>query len=750
MFQTPKFPCLPGFNFDHNIGRTKFNRSQQFDRVHDDVYYLADKPKLDTFSRYPATYAWGEEPPAPTWLTLDGQRLKFKAYFQDSIHEGREPYRVRFVDISFFLEDGTMKVSERPIENSGLEQGILVKRQRIPLPDPVKYRYYDILDLNVGGEPKIFGRVYKIIDCDKFTRHFLNRMGIAVPDPIDSPDDPERERIEREKAPKTPMPKKDPPLKNFLRYDKKILRFYGYWDDSERDFGYVHDLEILYHLADDTMEVVENVPVACGPKERSLIVKKMKIPKFFTEMEPIGSSEPKTLLNVVGENVKRAYYITDHSPCHKASTDCYRDCDLTIGAQLNIFGRKVIITDLDPFTKEYYRKKYGLDDFTPLDRPDRPNDKSSRSGRYIPPYNGHGSYEDSLSNCLHMVPKRPKVPTDKFFQYENQWNDNRVLRYGAKMISDIPENKDRFFVLNVYLFDGTIAIVEASKDSGHTKSLFQKRMLMMKPGQDVFVSERPNYYGPSDFYVGANLVLNGFRFVIETADEYTFNYMEQHYNEFPKADVKMILNKIRKYLKPVYREFLNEYTPLKSDDLPPIIRLSCLREAMRRYVGDSITEHETITLARHYSKCERKELYPRERVRAMVHMELLRYGFNQLERLEEDCHAWDRDRTGHLDRHQLYTILRAIRIPLSVELIHLMLERLNKDEQGRIDYNDLIKFINLHVNPVTPLIPMNVKALYWTPEEKPKNCEEIDWSLFLKDLDLEEELDKAALQTQNQ
>lgn len=58
------------------------------------------------------------------------------------------------------------------------------------MPDPVKYRYYDILDLNIGKEPEIYGRVYKIVDCDKFTRRFLNDMGIPVPDPIDLPKDP--------------------------------------------------------------------------------------------------------------------------------------------------------------------------------------------------------------------------------------------------------------------------------------------------------------------------------------------------------------------------------------------------------------------------------------------------------------------------------------------------------------------------------------------------------------------------------
>lgn len=62
------------------------------------------------------------------------------------------------------------------------------------MPDPVKYRFYDIIDLNIGKEPEIYGRVYKIVDCDKFTRIFINRMGIPVPDPIDCPLDPYIER----------------------------------------------------------------------------------------------------------------------------------------------------------------------------------------------------------------------------------------------------------------------------------------------------------------------------------------------------------------------------------------------------------------------------------------------------------------------------------------------------------------------------------------------------------------------------
>jgi len=36
------------------------------------------------------------------------------------------------------------------------------------------------------------------------------------------------------------------------------------------------------------------------------------------------------------------------------------------------------------------------------------------------------------------------------------------------------------------------------------------------------------YYSAADFYVGATLDFNRYRFVIIDADEYAFNYMEQH------------------------------------------------------------------------------------------------------------------------------------------------------------------------------------------------------------------------------
>ena len=55
----------------------------------------------------------------------------------------------------------------------------------------------------------------------------------------------------------------------------------------------------------------------------------------------------------------------------------------------------------------------------------------------IPPYNGFGSLEDSLQNCLRLQPERPKKDYVKLME-----NDHRVLRYEAVF------GMEKFFVFS--------------------------------------------------------------------------------------------------------------------------------------------------------------------------------------------------------------------------------------------------------------------------------------------------------------
>ncbi|XP_060830644.1 EF-hand domain-containing family member C2-like isoform X1 [Bombus pascuorum] len=593
--------------------------------------------------------------------------------------------------------------------------GVLLRRQRIPMPDPVRYRYYDIIDLNIGKEPELFGRVYKIVDCDKFTRQFLNRMGIAVPDPIEIPKDPYLELHKRETFPKKPKQKVDT-RGDFLKYDKQVLRFYGYWDDTDNLYGVVHDLEIYYYLADNTMEIKENLPANSGRDSGSTFLRRMQVPKIFSEMGSIGTGDAFTILNVMGDDTSHGYYTIDPLNAGKVRREYYKENELSIGAQVNIFGRIIVITDMDAFTKEYYRKKYGLDDFTPMERPRNVGEICVKVEKYIPPYNGFGSYEDSLGNCFSMIPQPPKTDVVKFLRYDKQGLDSYVLRFRAQMISNVPANQDRQFIIRVFLMDDTVSIFElARRNSGFRRCLFQKRMPMMLPNQEIFVSKKPDYYKPEDFYIGARPNLNGFIFEITSADVYALRYMELHCDKFAKANVKLIVEKLRQTLKPVYKEFLQLCAPAQSIDGDlRVLPYEKLREILGKYMEGKITEHEIITVARHYSSHEKKEFHTREYIRQLMHTELLRTLWNDLDRLEEDLHHWDRGRTGFLPRDTLYTTLRAARIPVDVELLNSMLDHIRKNEEEQLDYNDVLKFINVKVDPPPPAPPINVKEVRTT------------------------------------
>ncbi|KAL0121274.1 hypothetical protein PUN28_008737 [Cardiocondyla obscurior] len=666
----------------------------------------------------------------------------FKAFFQETVQEKWKVSRVRVVNISFFLEDGTMKIVEPSVDNSGLEQGVLVRRQRISIPDPVKYRYYDILDLNVGKEPEIYGRVYKIVDCDKFTRQFLNRLGIPVPDPIDVPKDSHEEVQKVEVLSKKPNRTSDT-LGNFLKYDRQVLRFYGYWDDTKSLYGVIHDLELYYYLSDNTMEVKVKVPPNAGRDYGPMLVKRMKIPKFYAGLQSIGTDTRFTVLNVLGENARQSYYMVDSLNTGNTFTDYYKDNDLGIGAEINVFGRRIIITDMDVFTKEYYRRKYGLDDFTPLIRPRKGDEMYQKIGKYIPPYNGFGSYEDSLGNCFKVMPKPPKTDFMKFLYHDKQGFNSHVLKFRAKIISKIPENEERQFIIRVFLMDDTISIFELAKqNSGFQRSLFQKRMPVMLPGQNIFTSKKPEYYKSQDFYIGAHLNLYDFHFEITSADVYALRYMELHCDKFPKANKKLIMKKIQENLRPVYKEFVQLYTPLEDstrDDIR-VLKYEKFKEALHRYMGNKITEHEMITIARYYSSYEKIEQRSREYVRRLLHTELHRFLWQDLDRLKQDLRHRDEDKTGFLSRESLYTILRGCRIPVDVELLNSMLDHLCKDEDDRIDYNDLLRFMNVKIDPLPPAEPVNVKtALWWASEKEPDCGGGINWCKFIEDLDLKAE-----------
>lgn len=76
-----------------------------------------------------------------------------------------------------------------------------------------------------------------------------------------------------QKYPKKPKSGKDKLLQMYQN-DRKVLRFYGYWDDRGSSGGYIHNLTIQYYLMDNTVEVIET-----NAGTKSLLIKRGKLYK---------------------------------------------------------------------------------------------------------------------------------------------------------------------------------------------------------------------------------------------------------------------------------------------------------------------------------------------------------------------------------------------------------------------------------------------------------------------------------------
>lgn len=54
-------------------------------------------------------------------------------------------------------------------------------------------------------------------------------------------------------------------------------------------------------------------------------------------------------------------------------------------------------------------------------------DPTSAKSKEIPPYNGFGSEEDSLSNCVSLIPKPPKRDFIKFMEKDRWVEECRIM-----------------------------------------------------------------------------------------------------------------------------------------------------------------------------------------------------------------------------------------------------------------------------------------------------------------------------------
>ncbi|KAI5736676.1 hypothetical protein M8J76_006034 [Diaphorina citri] len=506
--RNPPLPLIPGYAFDtERVGKTNFARSHRFEYF-DGVNTLLPK-EVDLAERRSKSRAGrcstvtpkGDIVTVPSWIAYDKQILTFDAYFKDLIHS---------------------------------VQGCLIGRQRIKIPE--SGAFYDVIDFNIGENIVLFGRNFHITNCDTFTRNFLRRLGVRVAEPLSMPSDPYlelRNGTMKSKSDRVPSPRDDK-FKRFIEYDKKILRFKGYWDDRHSQYGYLHLLQVRYFLADDAIEVVE-LPENADDIGRYTLLKKIKLPKGGVSPHLPGCLDETTVLNLAAD---MSSMLADPLNCGRSDVRYYTDKDLRIGDSINVGGRRVVLYDCDEFTRSYYKIKYDID-HQPIPRPKTDYEMSeeslnaiSKKLRQLPPYNGFGSFEDSAVNCHTLDPLyNPPVPSIRQFLQESGCGlDAKILRFNARRISDQDPSRefDFQYVINCYMADNTISVFKSSgQNSGSGSGMIIGKRKLLKPNQSIrTMNTYPEYYTYEDLYVGAHVEMDRFKFRITGCDEYTMKFME--------------------------------------------------------------------------------------------------------------------------------------------------------------------------------------------------------------------------------
>jgi len=459
------------------------------------------------------------EPFVPAHLAYDKKVLKFIGYFKEDFDRSiltaqSENFRIRFVKIYYYLEDDSISFIEPVVQNSGTPQGKLLQRQRLPKDD--LGNSYHWTDLNNGVDMLVYGRVYRITDCDEYTRAFFEREGVKLNPPEELPIDPYTES--RRPPNRTTKTKSDfDTLKRFLTLDRKVLRFYAVWDDRDMKFGEMRPFIFHYFLVDDTLQIRE---VYTPNDERDpfpVLYQRQRVP---IDRYNLPDTFPSCIMEVSDAEVKGQWL--------KAN-------DFQIGSTLTISNRRFLIYDCDDFTREWYRTEMNFEQPEKIQIPDN---KKIKRGMIIPPYNGFGSIDDTVQNCLSLVPQPPKKDFIKMLE-----NDNKTLRYAASMVPIRPEDKNRRFIITYRLADHMITIYEPPiKNTGILGGKFLEATRISKPACD---RENPVFYGPVDLSIGAMIHVFSHRFIIIDCDDYVLSYLEENKDIFPNNEIEKTIQSIK-------------------------------------------------------------------------------------------------------------------------------------------------------------------------------------------------------------
>jgi hypothetical protein len=427
--------------------------------------------------------------------------LTFQAFYDDEAN-GAGPTVRQSVYLYFFVDDSSIKVVIAPKKRGGDRSGTKLRRCVVMKEND---ELYCPEDFRLGSTVTIYGRSYYIVDCDQTTREFMSDGFTNHTEPEEEPVDyssllAEEDNVSYDHEWAAFRPKKgelkiymeakmgnttnNKKREGFIAYGNSVLKFLCYWDDTKSMYGKRHEYAIIYHLADDTVDITAVQRNSDGGECKQLL-KRAKLPKSGGGQRTNGEFLP-----------------------NPGKDGVYHWSDFYVGAAIEVYTRTFVIIDADLITRQFFADN-GLE----LAAPERVEAAPVKAYvRAIPPHVGFGSEEDSLRSCTGSVASG--APRQKKFN-----PDAAVLVFLSNIVSSDPSDTQRKFVVSFYVDDNTIKILEPpQRNSGFAGGMFLSRQKMKAPDGTFFTE--------AHFDVGNTITVACHNFVLTGADTGTQRYLE--------------------------------------------------------------------------------------------------------------------------------------------------------------------------------------------------------------------------------
>uniref|UniRef100_A0A914CDT3 DM10 domain-containing protein n=1 Tax=Acrobeloides nanus TaxID=290746 RepID=A0A914CDT3_9BILA len=239
-------------------------RSQIFERRDGESFMKERLPKIRTWEPQNIPYPEYFDP-------LYKANLNYICYLNESDGDQGELLKIRPMRLTYHLDDETISLHEPHTENSGHLQGRMFYRQRVPRSDKrVINDFLSWRDFEIGKDVELFGRKYRMVSCDGFTKSFLEDRGIKVSSdegiPIDAwnlkrhfgnrvaENEFEKEALKRTKVNEMNSWESLPSTLTFL------VAWLDTTDDFHRSTRVKRTFRMLVSTSDDTITMTELTP----------------------------------------------------------------------------------------------------------------------------------------------------------------------------------------------------------------------------------------------------------------------------------------------------------------------------------------------------------------------------------------------------------------------------------------------------------------------------------------------------------